>query len=77
VRNNNRVWFQTGASRIGLRQTPPGQQPGVYYFCVTAAAFNAEAATRRLQQIGAKVETPEVSGSLRFRDLDGLMIQVQ
>ena len=77
VRNNNRIWFQAGASRIGLQQTPSGRQPGVYYFCVKADAFNADAATRRLQQIGAKVETPEVSGTVRFRDLDGYLIQVQ
>ena len=77
VRNNDRIWFQTGVSRIVLRQTPPGQQPGVYYFCVTAAAFNAQAATRRLQEIGATVETPEIAGTVRFRDLDGLLIQVQ
>jgi catechol 2,3-dioxygenase-like lactoylglutathione lyase family enzyme len=77
VRDNKRVWFQTGASRIGLRQTPPDQRPGVYYFCVTAAAFNVETATRRLQQIGATVETPEAAGTVRFRDLNGLMIQVQ
>ncbi len=77
VRNNNRVWFQVGASRIGLQQTPAGQQPGVFYFCVTASAFNVDAATRRLQQTGAKVEPPEVAGTVRFRDLDGLLIQVQ
>jgi len=77
VRNNNRIWFQTGASRIGLRQMSAGQQPGVYYFCVTAADFNAETATRRLQQIGAKIEAPESAGTIRFRDLDGGLIQVQ
>jgi len=77
VRNNNRIWFQVGTSRIGLQQTPSGQLPGVYYFCVKADAFNAEAATRRLQQIGAKVETAEAAGTVRFRDLDGLMIQVR
>jgi catechol 2,3-dioxygenase-like lactoylglutathione lyase family enzyme len=77
VRSANRIWFQAGASRIGLQPTPAGQQPGVYYFCVKADAFNAETVKRRLQQIGAKLETPEVSGSVRFRDLDGLMIQVQ
>jgi catechol 2,3-dioxygenase-like lactoylglutathione lyase family enzyme len=77
VRSNNRIWFQVGGSRIGLQQTPSGQQPGIYYFCVKADAFDAPAATRRLQQIGAKTETPEIAGTLRFRDLDGLMIQVQ
>jgi catechol 2,3-dioxygenase-like lactoylglutathione lyase family enzyme len=77
VRNNNRIWFQAGTSRIGLQQTPPGQLPGVYYFSVKADAFNTEAATRRLQQIGAKMETSDAAGTVRFRDLDGLMIQVQ
>jgi hypothetical protein len=51
--------------------------PGVYYFCVKADAFNAQTTTQRLQQVGAKVEMPEVSGSIRFRDLDGMLIQVQ
>jgi catechol 2,3-dioxygenase-like lactoylglutathione lyase family enzyme len=77
VRNNNRIWFQVGASRIALQQTPIGQRAGVYYFCVTAAAFNVNEATRRLQQAGAKVETPEAAGTVRFRDLDGYLIQVQ
>ena len=75
-RNNNRVWFQVGASRIGLQQTPEGQRPGVFYFCVTVAMFNAEAVTRRLQQAGATVEAPEVAGTVRFRDPDGTLIQV-
>jgi len=77
VRNNNRIWFQVGASRIALQQTPAGQKPGVFYFCVTVAAFNVDAAARRLQQAGAKVESPEVAGTVRFRDLDGYLIQVQ
>lgn len=76
TRNNNRIWFQMGTSRIGLQQTPAGQKPGVFYFCVTAAAFNADAATRRLQQAGAKVESSDVAGAVRFRDLDGSSIQV-
>jgi catechol 2,3-dioxygenase-like lactoylglutathione lyase family enzyme len=76
VRSNNRIWFQVGTSRIGLQQTPAGQQPGVYYFSLKSEAFNADAVTRRLQQISAKVEAPETAGAVRFRDLDGLLIQV-
>ncbi len=75
-RRGNRIWFQVGASRIAMQQTPSGQRPGVDYFCVTAAAFNVEAATRRLQQAGAKVEASESAGTIRFRDLDGYLIQV-
>ena len=76
ARNNNRIWFQIGASRIGLLQTPAGQRTGVNHFCVSAAAFNYEAVVRRLQQMGAKVEAPEVAGSAEFRDPDGSLLQV-
>jgi catechol 2,3-dioxygenase-like lactoylglutathione lyase family enzyme len=75
-RNNNRIWFQVGTSRIGLLQTPAGQRPGVNHFCVSAATYNYDAAVRRLQQIGAKVENPEVAGAAEFRDPDGLLVQV-
>ena len=75
-RRGNRVWFQVGASRIALQPAPAGQRPGVFYFCVTAAAFNVEAASGRLQQTGAKVEASESAGAVRFRDLDGYLIQV-
>jgi catechol 2,3-dioxygenase-like lactoylglutathione lyase family enzyme len=77
VRNNDRIWFQVGASRIGLQQMPSGQQPGTYYFSLKADAFDAEMVTRRLLQIGAKIEASESAGTIRFRDLDGSLIQVQ
>ncbi len=75
-RRGNRVWFKVGTSRIALQATPTGQRPGVSYFCVTAAAFNADAASRRLQQVGAKIEPSETAGTIRFRDPDGYLIQV-
>ena len=35
-RNNNRIWFQVGKSRVGLLKTPEGQRPGVNHYCVAA-----------------------------------------
>lgn len=75
-RNNNRIWFQVGASRVGLLQTPAGQRAGVNHFCVSAEPFDYEAVIRRLQQMGAKLETSEVAGAPQFRDPDGSLIQV-
>jgi catechol 2,3-dioxygenase-like lactoylglutathione lyase family enzyme len=74
--NNGRVWFQIGPSRIGLLKTPEGQRSGVNHFCVSAAAFDYDAVTRKLQELGANVEKPEVAGAPEFRDPDGLLIQV-
>src|SRR5579863_5087692 len=75
-RNNNRIWFQVGRSRIGLLQTPAGERPGVNHFCIAAAAFDYEAVTKVLQMSGARVEKPEVAGAPEFRDMDGLLVQV-
>jgi catechol 2,3-dioxygenase-like lactoylglutathione lyase family enzyme len=75
-RNNNRVWFQAGRSRIGLLRTPAGQRPGVNHFCVSADPFNYDAVVARLAALGATVEPPELPGAPSFRDPDGMLVQV-
>ena len=75
-RNNNRIWFQVGTSRLGLLATPPGQRAGVNHFCVAAAAFDYDGAMKRLERAGAKLEAPEVKGAPEFRDPDGYLVQV-
>jgi catechol 2,3-dioxygenase-like lactoylglutathione lyase family enzyme len=75
-RNNNRTWFQVGKSRIGLLQTPAGQQAGVNHFCVAAAAFDYAGVMKKLEQAGAKLEAAEVAGAPEFRDPDGYLVQV-
>lgn len=75
-RNNNRIWFQTGKSRIGLLRTPAGQNPGVNHFCVSTAPFDYAAVIRKLEGAGANVQTPEVAGAPEFRDPDGFLVQV-
>jgi catechol 2,3-dioxygenase-like lactoylglutathione lyase family enzyme len=75
-RNNSRIWFQVGTSRIGLLKTPDGQRAGVNHFCVLATAFDYDAAVKKLEQAGAKIEAPEVAGAPEFRDPDGYLVQV-
>ena len=75
-RNNNRIWFRVGRSRIGLLHTPEGQRPGVNHFCVSAQPFNYDAAVARLAALGARVEPPELPGAPSFRDPDGMLVQV-
>jgi catechol 2,3-dioxygenase-like lactoylglutathione lyase family enzyme len=75
-RNNNRIWFQTGRSRIGLLKTPAGRKAGVNHFCVTAEMFDYAAAMKKLSSANARVEKPDVAGAPEFRDPDGLLIQV-
>ena len=75
-RNNNRIWFQVGKSRIGLLKTPAGQRAGVNHYCVSASAFDYQTAIQQLERAGAKIEASDVAGSPQFRDPDGYMIQV-
>lgn len=75
-RNNNRIWFQAGTSRIGLLKTPEGQRAGVNHYCVLVEPFDYAEATRKLTEAGAKVETPEIAGSPDFRDPDGYRVQI-
>jgi catechol 2,3-dioxygenase-like lactoylglutathione lyase family enzyme len=76
LRNNNRVWFRVGRSRIGLLKTPEGQRAGVNHFCVSAERYNYDAVVGRLAALGAKVEPPELPGAPSFRDPDGMLVQV-
>ena len=75
-RNNNRTWFQTGDSRIGLLAAAGGRRPGVNHFCVSATAFEHEAVIRKLEYTGARPGKPEVAGAPEFRDPDGILVQV-
>ncbi|HXP83711.1 MAG TPA: VOC family protein [Bryobacteraceae bacterium] len=75
-RNNNRIWFQVGKSRVGLLKTPEGARAGVNHYCVSAEPFDYAAAVKKLEQVGAKVEAPEGTGAAEFRDPDGFLVQV-
>jgi catechol 2,3-dioxygenase-like lactoylglutathione lyase family enzyme len=70
-RNNNRIWFQAGKSRIGLLKVPDGQRPGVNHYCVSAEPFDYADAIRCLAQAGAKIETPDDAGAPSFAILMG------
>jgi hypothetical protein len=47
----------------------------VNHFCVAVAPFDA-AATKKLEQAGAKLEKSDDPAAPQFRDLDGFLVQV-
>lgn len=71
-----RVWFRLADTRLGLEAAPAGQKPGFSHFCVKVAGFNRAAATERLQKLGIKVETGSEKGTLLFRDLNNIPVEV-
>ncbi len=75
-RNPQRVWFKLADTRLGLEAAPAGQKPSFSHFCVKVAGFDRSVATARLQKLGIKVEPGTEKGSLRFRDLHNLPVEV-
>ncbi len=75
-RGNNRTWFQCGKSRIGLIAADNDHPTGVDHFCVSADRFDYDAVTKKLEEAGAKVQTPEVAGAPEFRDPENILVQV-
>jgi catechol 2,3-dioxygenase-like lactoylglutathione lyase family enzyme len=71
-----RVWFRLAGTRLGLEAAPAGQKPGVSHFCIKVAGFDRAVAAARLQRLGVKVEAGAEKGTLRFRDLHNLPVEV-
>jgi catechol 2,3-dioxygenase-like lactoylglutathione lyase family enzyme len=75
-RNPRRVWFKLADTRLGLEAAPAGQKPGFSHFCVKVAGFHRDLVTARLRKLGVGVEPGSEKGTLRFRDLHNLPVEV-
>jgi catechol 2,3-dioxygenase-like lactoylglutathione lyase family enzyme len=75
-RKQQRVWFKLADTKLGLEAAPAGQKPGFSHFCVKVAGFDRAVAVARLQKLGVKVEASSEKGTLRFRDLHNLPVEV-
>ena len=72
-----RVWFRIGDTRLGLEQAQPGQKPHIEHFGVKVAAFDRNAVTAALKTLGATMlASPDETTVLRFRDLDGITVEL-
>jgi hypothetical protein len=76
VRDKNRVWFQLADTRLGLEQVAQGEKPRFSRFCVKIAGFNRTAAVERLRRLGIDTAPGNEKGSLRFRDLHNLAVEI-
>jgi catechol 2,3-dioxygenase-like lactoylglutathione lyase family enzyme len=76
-RTETRTWFKVGSSRVGLSTAPAGQTPGVNHVSFIVASLDRSAASRKLEQAGAKIQPGEAPNDLQFRDPDGILFQIQ
>ena len=76
ARNPRRVWFKLANTKLGLEAAPAGQKPGFSHFAVKIAGFRRALVMARLEKLGVSVEPGNEKGSLRFRDLHNLPVEV-
>lgn len=75
--NPERIWFRIGDTRIGLERAPAGEKPRIAHFGVKVAAFDRRAVSDGLTRLGAQIITaPDEPDVLRFRDLDGITVEL-
>jgi catechol 2,3-dioxygenase-like lactoylglutathione lyase family enzyme len=73
-----RVWFQIGDTRLGLEQAQPGQKPHIDHFGINVAAFDRRVVSEGLAKLGAQVvPAPAEADVLRFRDIDGISVELR
>jgi catechol 2,3-dioxygenase-like lactoylglutathione lyase family enzyme len=75
-RNPRRVWFKLADTKLGLEAAPAGQKPSFSHFAVKVAGFHRSLVTARLGKLGVSVEPGSEKGTLRFRDLHNLPVEV-
>ena len=75
-RSPERVWFRLAGTRLGLEAAPDGQKPAFSHFCVKVAGFDRTTASKTLEKLGIHSEAGAEKGTLRFRDLHNLPVEV-
>jgi glyoxylase I family protein len=75
-RNPRRVWFKLADTRLGLEAAPAGEKPSFSHFCVKVAGFHRDLVKARLRRLGVSIEPGSEKGTLRFRDLHNLPVEV-
>ena len=76
-RTPERVWFTAARTRLGLEKTAEGQKPHINRFGIRVAAFDREAVTRKLGAIGVAMLPSSGKNVLRFRDTDGVAVELR
>ena len=76
-RTPERIWFTAARTRLGLEKVAAGQMPHIDRFGIRVAAFDRQAVTRKLGAIGVTVLPSTGENLLRFRDADGIAVELR
>jgi len=72
-----RVWFQVVRTKLGLEPVTSGEKPSVHHLCVRVAGFDKKAMTEKLKKTGVEVVPAGDEDVVRFKDLNGLLMELK
>jgi catechol 2,3-dioxygenase-like lactoylglutathione lyase family enzyme len=73
----DRIWFAAAKTRLGLEAVAAGKVPSIDHICIKVAGFDRKAVTDRLQKLGAEIAPSNDENLLRFKDLNGLAMELR
>jgi catechol 2,3-dioxygenase-like lactoylglutathione lyase family enzyme len=76
TKNPARVWFVIAGTLLGLEAATAGKQPGVDHFCVKVTGLDRRATPEKLKALGVEIAPSNDEGLLRFRDPDGIVVEL-
>ena len=77
TKNPARAWFQVAHTRLGLEQARDGEAALVDHLCLRVAGFHRPTATEALKKLGAEVISSNDEKLLRFKDLNGFVVELK
>ena len=72
-----RIWFAAAKTRLGLETVAAGKMPSVDHVCIKVAGFDRKAVADKLQKLGAEIASSNDENLLRFKDLNGLVMELK
>jgi len=76
-RSPERIWFTAARSRLGLEKGAEGETPHIDHFGIRVLALDRQAVTKKLGAIGVTVLPSTGEKLLRFRDADGIAVELR
>jgi catechol 2,3-dioxygenase-like lactoylglutathione lyase family enzyme len=73
----DRIWFAAAKTRLGLETVAAGKMPSVDHICIKVAGFDRKSVAEKLQKFGAESAPSNDENLLRFKDLNGLVMELK
>lgn len=72
-----RIWFAVAKTRLGLEPVAAGMKPAIQRVAFRVAGFDRRVIADRLKKLNVEIVPSDEKESLRFKDLNGLVMELK